>query len=69
MYAPALADARSLSALESLALCFIAAVGLRAGAAYVDLIGGTFAGVLVVNTILNIAVDTSDTVFHFSSLL
>ena len=31
--------------------------------------GGTFAGVLVVNTILNVGVDTSDTVLHFRSFL
>ena len=44
--------------LECLALCFVAAVRVGAGAAYIDLACGTFAVVAVVNAVVYIAVDT-----------
>lgn len=54
------------SCLECLALCFITAVRVGAGAAYIDLACGTFAVVAVVNTVVYVAVDTVNSILlHF----
>ena len=44
--------------LECLALCFVTAVRVSAGTAYIDLACGTFAVVAVVNAVVYVAVDT-----------
>ncbi len=58
------------SCLECLAFSFIAAVRVGAGAAYVDLACGTFAVVLVVNTVVYVAMNTVNSfLLHCVSLL
>lgn len=50
------------SCLECLALCFVTAVRVGAGTAYIDLACGTFAVVAVVNAVVYVAVDTVNSI-------
>ena len=50
------------SCLECLALCFVTAVRIGAGTAYIDLACGTFAVVAVVNAVVYVAVDTVNSI-------
>ncbi len=55
-------EGKLASCLECLALCFVTAVRVGAGTAYIDLACGTFAVVAVVNAVVYVAVDTVNSI-------
>lgn len=60
----------AIAGLESLADGLVTAVRVGTGAAHLYAVCGAFAAVLVVDTVFNIAADTSDLILiHFVSLL